>query len=182
MSYYRRLLIMTVALLGAGGAVAAQRAEIGIITSDGEVRLYQERFQEKFPDGTEVAEVRAFISNGFLQLVRKGFDVQKACRQHVTRVLDAAGSPVTLLNPGARLYLAELVPVDLTGCNDSGCADEIDAPSRCNITEKSGGRCRCHIVGPDETVFVATNEDLCWSFLERISSLLSHWIKPSFIE
>jgi hypothetical protein len=174
---------MALALLAsANNAAAAQRAVIGVITSDGEIQLYRERFQEKFPDGMAVAEVKASISNGFLYLTRKGFDAQGACLQHVTRVVDAQGLHITTLNPNQRLHLPELVAVDISGCNDSGCRDDIHAPSRCNITEKSGGRCRCHIVGPDNEVFVATNESLCWSWADRLTSILSHWIKPSFIQ
>jgi hypothetical protein len=182
-SYLGRLSIMAAALLAwAGGALAAERAEIGIVTADGTVQLHRERFQEQFPDGTAVAEVRASISNGFLQLTRKGFDANNACLQHITRVVDAYGSHISTLNPGDRLYLQDLVAVDVDDCNDSGCADEIGAPSRCNITEKSGNRCRCHVRGPDQEVFIASDESLCWSLKDRIYDALSHWVRLSFIQ
>jgi hypothetical protein len=182
-SYYGCLSVVALALLtSAGGAAAAERAEIGIVAPDGKVQLHRDRFQEKFPDGTAVAEVRADISNGFLQLTRKGFDAQSACLQHVTRVVDAFGSYVTSLNPGQALYLPEMIAVDITGCNDSGCADEIHAPSRCNITEKSGHKCRCHVLLPDNNVLVSPDESLCWSMIDRITSILSHWVKPPFIQ
>lgn len=41
------------------------------VDANGTVQLHRERFQEKFPDGTAVAELRAAISNGFLHLTRK---------------------------------------------------------------------------------------------------------------
>jgi len=182
-SHFGRLIIMALAMLGsAGAAVAAQRAEIGVVAADGNVQLFRDRFQENFPDGTAVAEVRAAISNGFLQLTRKGFDAKNACRQHVTRVVDALGQPVTSLNPGQSLYLWEFLAVEVSDCNDSGCADDIPAPSKCNITEKSGNRCRCHVRGPDHEIFISPNEDLCWSLLDRIEADLSQWVRFSFIE
>jgi hypothetical protein len=182
-SHFGCLLIMAVAMLAsASGAFAAQRAEIGIVASDGTVQLYRDRFQEQFPDGTAVAEVRASISNGFLQLIRKGFNAKNACLQHVTRVVDAYGSHLSSLTPGQQLYLPELVPVEISACNDSGCADEIHAPSRCNITEKSDNRCRCHVRGPDNEIFISPSEGLCWSQLDRIHADLSHWVRLSFIQ
>lgn len=182
-SNYGCLSILAVALLAsAGGAVAAERAEIGIVGADGKVQLHRDRFQEKFPDGTAVAELRADISNGFLHLTRKGFDAQSACLQHVTRVVDAFGSQVTSLTPGQALYLPEFVPVEISACNDSGCADDIPAPSRCNITEKSGNKCRCHVLLPDNNVLVSPDESLCWSWIDRLTSILSHWVKPPFIQ
>jgi hypothetical protein len=185
-SCIRNLTIMALAMLGfANNALAGQRAEVGIVKADSSILLYKDRFQDKVPDGTAVAELSAEISNGFLLLIRKGFDLQDACLQHVTRLVDAQGLPISSLNPGQRLYLVDQVAVQISDCNDSGCADDIPAPSWCDMSERSGGECRCHVRGPNNTTFITDPQNqygLCWTWRERLESILSDWVKPPFIQ
>lgn len=167
-------------------SMADARTQIGVIAADGSVSLFRDRFQDSFPSGARVAELRTEISNGFLQAVRKGFQLDGSCFQESASMVDANGLRVTAgtLSPGRKLFLEAVIDGHQLLCSDSGCDETSRA--RCNITEESGGKCRCHIktlnVPPFYgDVIVSSNASLCSSILEPHWWDIADWLFVEYI-
>lgn len=162
-------------------SLAEDRIPIGVVAADGSVSLSEDRFRDSFPGGARVTELRTEISNGFLRVVRKGFQANGACIQEHANVVDSDGLQVAAgtLTPGRPLFFEVVVSGQQLLCSDSGCDDTPRA--RCNMTEESGGKCRCHIktlnVPPFYgDVIVSTNTSLCSSILEPHWWNVSDWL------
>jgi hypothetical protein len=167
-------------------SMADARTQIGVIAADGSVSLFRDHFQDSFPSGARVAELRTEISNGFLQAVRKGFQLDGSCFQESANIVDTNGSRITAgtLSPGRKLFFEAVIDGHRLLCSDSGCDD--NARSRCNITEESGGKCRCHTTtfnGPPfyGDVIVSQNTSLCSSILEPHWWDIVDWLSVEYI-
>ncbi|MET0659296.1 MAG: hypothetical protein ABW110_14195 [Steroidobacteraceae bacterium] len=162
-------------------SMADARVQVGVIAADGSVNLFRDRFLDSFPHGARVAELRTEISNGFLQAVRKGFQLDGSCFQESANIVDANGQRIAAgtLSPGRGLFFEAVIAGHQLLCSDSGCDDTPRA--RCNITEESDGKCRCHIktlnVPPFYgDVIVSPSTNLCSSILEPHWWDFSDWL------
>lgn len=184
--------IAAVWLCSTGLASAADlRGQVARVTDDGGIELLTNRLVDKFPDGTRVAEVYIDDSNGFLRLVRKGFKFNGDCLREVTTLYDANQIAVTVGSTvaGQSLFAVHATPVSFLGCNDDGCrrlknvvlpGDPPLVSARCDSSELSGNRCKCHL--NDGSGTVVTNGDFCNSWLEVSLLDISHWLWPQFIQ
>lgn len=171
-------------------SAADQRAEIGRFDSQGRLIIATERFHDKFPDGLRVAELKVEISNGFYFLARKGYDADGSCRKQAVQVLTSAGQPLVVgsTSAGQSAWMFEATPISLVGCQDDGChalkyVVPIGSPplqaARCDTTELSDNRCKCHL--NDGSGWRVTNGDFCNSFIETLTSPLTHWLHLRYI-
>ena len=179
-------------LCSIGIASAAElRAQVARVADDGGIVLLTNRLVDKFPDGTPVAEAFVDDSNGFLRLVRKGFKFNGDCLREVTTLYDANRIPVSVGNTvaGQPVFTVNATPVSLIGCLDDGCralknvvfpGEPPLVSARCETSELSGNKCKCHL--NDGSGTVVTNGDFCNSWLEERLLSVSQWVLPQFIQ
>ena len=181
--------LMTAALiLTAGSAMAESRfAEVGVYNGKGEIKLYVERFRDRFADGTPVTELDIRVVKGVIHAFRKGYGDDDACRTEHIELADESGQPLLASAPmpaGFPVFAFELSPTLRADCVDDNCHALINVPpgllsARCDRTELSENQCRCHI--NDGTGERLTNGDFCDSWFEQVLNPLSYWVRLEHI-
>jgi hypothetical protein len=184
--------ITAVWLCSIGFASAADlRAPVARVANNGNVEVLTNRLVDKFPDGTPVAEAFVDISNGYLRLVRKGFKFNGDCLREVTTLYDVNRIPVLVGSTaaGQSLWVLHESTVNLLACLDDGCralknvvfpGEPPLVSARCDRTDLSGNKCKCHL--NDGTGTVVTNGDFCNSWLEERILSIQEWVLPQFIQ
>jgi hypothetical protein len=177
--------------IGVASAAPDFRAQVAKVAVNGDIVLLTDRLVDEFQDGTPVAESFVDISNGFLRLVRKGYKFNGDCIREVASIYDINRIPVSVGNTvaGQSLFVFEATMINVMACTDDGCRDlkwvvGVGYPplesARCDRTELSGNKCKCHLDDGNETT--VTNGDFCNSWLEERILSIQHWVLPQFIQ
>lgn len=185
--------IAAVWLFSTGFASAAPDlyAKVARVADNGDIVLLTNRLVDKFKDGTPVSESFVDTSSGFARLVRKGYKFNGDCIREVANLYDVNRIPVSVGNTvaGQPVFVFESTTVNLLACTDDGCRAlrnvvPMGEPpleyARCDRTELSGNKCKCHL--NDGSGTTVTNGDFCNSWLEERILYIQEWVQPQYIQ
>lgn len=179
--------VLALTLLSLSASAGEQFAEVGAYNDAGQVKLFVDRFQTQFPNGIQVSELGLRISNGFVHVLRKGYDAEQACRTELIELTDKDGRAVAQgvrKAAGTPVFIRSISVTNIAACLDDGCHAlrnvvlEGDPPllkAACERSELSGNKCRCHINdGSGERLI--NGGDFCKTFLDEVLYSVIHWV------
>ena len=190
--YYFALFISICLLLGYSFASLADDmylAEVGKYDSNGKIQLNLDRFETTFPDGGIIDLISVIDVNGFIYIVRKGFDRNGVCRSERVELVNRELMPLTAGSDpleGTPVFIFSESNSYRRFCQDKGCnilnnlevTDQITFDSAvCDITEASDFKCACHLQAKG-TISIIQNDKLCVSAFKPTTKVeIEDWIR-----
>jgi len=165
----------------ASAASAAQSALVGKLQQDGTIRLYTNRFQDHFADGTPVAKIDTTRTNGIVSIQRRSAD---GCHFEMTEVdIDPNPGP----DGSHPLWEVTAHPLSVFRCEDNGCAETFTDGAWTAACGDFGAvepyilKCVCIRKNSDEVV--GELGDYCKKSFSGLSVWdLTDWVLPQFVQ